>query len=57
MKNIIEYYAKAFEAWENDYRANPQEYLTPEEASEIGVSQLSADRANYFYHLMREMVE
>ena len=57
MKNIIEYYAKAFEVWENDCRANPQQYLTAEEASELGVSQLSADRASYFYQIMRELFE
>jgi hypothetical protein len=51
---IIDYYAKAFEDWENDYRTNPQEYLTAEQALELGVSELSAQRASYFYQLMQE---
>ena len=52
--NTIEQFAKAFEAWENDYRTNPQEYMTPEQALELGVSELSAQRASYFYQLMQE---
>ncbi len=44
--------AKAFEAWENDFRAKPSEYLTAEEASAAEVSELSADRAAYFLELL-----
>jgi hypothetical protein len=55
MKHTIEQFAKAFAAWENGYRSNPTEYLTPEEVSEIDVSQLSADRATYFHQLLQEL--
>lgn len=44
--------AKAFEAWENGYRANPSAFMTPEECSASGVSELSADRAAYFRELI-----
>lgn len=44
--------AKAFEAWENGYRAEPSKYMTDEECAAANVSQLSADRAAYFSELL-----
>jgi hypothetical protein len=44
--------AQAFEAWENGFRADPSKYLTAEECAAANVSQLSADRAAYFYELL-----
>lgn len=45
--------AKAFEAWENDFRAEPSKYLTAEECAAAGVSKLSASRAAHFMALLR----
>lgn len=44
--------AKAFEAWESGFRAEPSKYLTAEECAEANVSTLSADRAAYFRELL-----
>lgn len=48
----IENMAKAFEAWENNLRADPGKFMTAEEVAAAGVSQLSADRAAYFCSLL-----
>lgn len=48
----IEQMAKAFEAWENGYRADPQKFMTADEVAAAEVSQLSADRAAYFNELL-----
>ena len=48
----LEQMAKAFEAWENGFRADPSKYLTAEEAATAEVSTLSADRAAYFNELL-----
>jgi hypothetical protein len=47
--------AKAFEAWENGFRANPEEYFTAEEVAAMGVSELSASRAVYFNELLKQL--
>lgn len=52
----IEQMAKAFEAWENGYRADPQKFMTAEEVAAAEVSQLSADRAAYFHELLTTAV-
>lgn len=52
----LEDMAKAFEAWENGYRAEPAKYLTPEETAAAGVSDLSASRAAYFMGLLQAAV-
>lgn len=44
--------ARAFEAWENDFRADPSQYMTPGEVAAAEVSELSADRASYFLELL-----
>jgi hypothetical protein len=44
--------AKAFEAWENGFRAEPSKYMTAEECAAANVSTLSADRAAYFRELL-----
>jgi hypothetical protein len=46
--------AVAFEKWENDYRANPELYMTVEQTAAAGVSTLSADRAAHFYALLAD---
>lgn len=48
----VEQMAKAFEAWENGFRAEPTKYLTADECAAAEVSQLSADRAVYFRELL-----
>lgn len=52
----IEQMAKAFEAWENGYRAEPQKFMSAEEVAAAEVSQLSADRAAYFHELLTTAV-
>jgi hypothetical protein len=52
----IEQMAKAFEAWENGYRAEPQKFMTADEMASAEVSQLSADRAAYFHELLTTAV-
>lgn len=51
----IEQLAKAFELWENGYRAEPQTFRSPEECAALGVSQLSAERATYFAELLKQV--
>ena len=46
--------ARAFEAWETGYRANPTTFRTPEESAALGVSQVSAERADYMLELLSE---
>lgn len=53
----MEKMAKAFEAWENGYRADPQKFMTADEVATAEVSQLSADRAAYFHELLTSAVE
>jgi hypothetical protein len=48
----LEKLAKAFELWENSYRANPNKYLTAEVCARLKVSEISADRAEYFQELL-----
>ena len=48
--------AKAFAAWETSYRAAPTEFLTPAECAAQGIAHVSAERAAYFYQLLREVV-
>lgn len=50
----LEQAATAFEAWESNYRAEPSRYLTQEQISALGVSQVSADRAAYFCKLLAD---
>lgn len=49
----LEQAALAFEKWESNYRANPTEFLTSEQALDIGVSEISANRAAYFIELLK----
>jgi hypothetical protein len=48
----LEQMARAFEAWESDFRANPQEFMSGGACAAAGVSELSANRAAYFYELL-----
>lgn len=52
MTVTLEQMARAFEAWENGFRADPSKYLTAEECAAANVSTLSADRAAYFRELL-----
>ena len=47
----------AFDKWENDYRVNPQQYLSPEECAKMQVSELSVKCAEYFMELLTENKE
>ena len=47
--------AKAFEAWENNYRTEPKHFLSAEETAAMDVTPLSADRATYFRELLDEV--
>jgi hypothetical protein len=55
METSLQALAQAFEAWENNYRANPEQFLTAEEIAAEGVSELSASRAAYMYALLMEI--
>lgn len=44
--------AIAFEKWETNYRLEPQSFMTAEEMTKSGVSELSADRAAYMMELL-----
>jgi hypothetical protein len=52
MNVTLEQMARAFEAWENGFRAEPAKYMTAEECAAANVSKLSADRATYFRELL-----
>lgn len=52
MPVTLEQMARAFEAWENGFRADPSKYMTAEECAAANVSALSADRAAYFRELL-----
>ena len=56
MTVTLEQMAKAFEAWENGFRADPSKFLTAEECAALDVSPLSADRASYFRELLAAVV-
>lgn len=43
---------QAFEAWEKGCRIDPGKYRTADECKRLSVSQLSAERADYFYELL-----
>lgn len=47
--------ARAFEAWEVGFRADPSQYLTQEQTAALHVSEVSADRAAYFLELLTEV--
>lgn len=53
---ILGKFAKAFELWEQGFRTDPTKFLTYEEAAKMGVSELSAERAAYFYQLLEEVI-
>ncbi len=42
-----------FEAWENDYRANPAEFMTHEEMAADAAASLSESRAIWFQSYLR----
>lgn len=49
--------AKAFEAWELGFRAAPQSFRTTEEIAQLGVSQVTAERADYFFALLQHITK
>lgn len=53
----IQKFAKAFELWENGYRAEPWKFLTEAETAEMNVSTVSIERAEYFNQLLKEISE
>ena len=44
----------AFEKWENNYRTSPEEFLTYEESVDMGVSEVSIGRGEYFLQLLKD---
>ena len=44
----------AFEAWEVDYRANPDKFYTPEEVAVFEIATLSEGRAIAFAAYLRQ---
>lgn len=55
--NDIQKFAKAFELWENGYRADPSKFLTEAETATMEVSTVSIERAEYFNQLLKEITE
>jgi hypothetical protein len=47
--------AKAFEAWENEFRKDPDGFMTPEETARMAAATVSEQRAIYFMALLREV--
>lgn len=43
---------RAFEAWETGFRISPEKYRTQDEVRCLAVSQVCAERADYFYELL-----
>lgn len=48
----IEELARAFEAWETGYRIHPEKFRSQEQIVLLGVSQVSKERAEYFFGLL-----
>lgn len=44
--------AQAFEAWERDFRAAPEQFLSAQECAAAEISELSASRASHFAALL-----
>jgi len=53
MELDLENLVKAFQKWEDNYRADPDEFLSPYQIAELEVSQVSVDRAEYFMALLK----
>jgi hypothetical protein len=53
MTYTLQDFAGAFQKWEEDYRANPEEFLTQEQASQLGVDDLAKERAEFFMALLK----
>jgi hypothetical protein len=51
----IEDFAKAFQKWEEEYRAEPTKFLTEEECQALGVSKLSTERAFTFMDFLEQI--
>ena len=51
----LEQATSAFEAWEQDYRDNPETFYTPEEVARLSVASVSESRAIHFMALLREV--
>lgn len=45
---------QAFADWENDYRANPEDFYTAEEVAAMEVASVSEARAIHFMALLRQ---
>lgn len=43
---------QAFEAWENGFRIEPAKFRSPDECKQLSVSQVSAERTDYFWQLL-----
>lgn len=57
MEYSIKDFAKAFELWKTDFRVNPEQYFTYEEIAEMNVSEVSAERAEYFIALLNKLAK
>lgn len=48
-------YAKAFEVWETEFRAHPEDFMTAEEMAATEVLPLSQARAVYFNAILKRL--
>ena len=44
---------QAFEAWEKGFRIEPEKYRTEDETRCLSMSQVSAERTDYFFALLQ----
>lgn len=48
-------FTKAFEVWENEFRANPERFMTAEQVAAAAVLPLSEQRAVYFVAILNRL--
>jgi len=53
----LQHLAKAFQLWEEGFRAQPEQFLTYEECATGNIDELSAGRAEYFLELLTQIKE
>ena len=54
MKVNLESLTQAFEDWETEYRANPENFLTQEEVAQLETADVSKARAIHLLALLRQ---
>ena len=50
-------FVRAFEAWENEFRANPEQFMTSEAMAATAVLPLSEQRSVYFEAILQKLAD